>query len=236
MVENLKSQGQRLALEQLEEIAIQSCGQLKLIEIVGPEKAGEIVSVRLSVSSDHYEKVPGGLNFRKREPLYLHIPADFPFSKPIVYFGHIRFIGKPHVQWGSYICLYQSSELEWVASDGMFGFVQRLNDWLHAAAKNELDPDDAPLHPPVAYTSSKFKFVAQANAPVIEGGNRHWLGACRLSQRNRICYDLDGWLKLGGGEHEETYLAAAILLSSPMPMEYPRTVFELVMTLEKAWS
>lgn len=233
MVEDLNSQGQRLAIEQLEEIAEQSCGQLKLIEIVGPEKAGEGVHVRLSVSTDHYERVPDSLNFRKREPLRLYIPADFPFSKPSVYFGHIRFIGKPHVQWGSYICLYQSSELEWVASDGMFGFVQRLNNWLHAAAKNELDPDDAPLHPPVAYTSSKFKFVAQANAPVMEEGNRYWLGACRLSKRNRICYDLDGWSKLGEGEHEEDYLAAAILLSSPMPMEYPQTVFNLVKTLKK---
>ncbi len=233
MVENLWSQGQRLAMEQLKEITRHSAGQLKLIEIIEPEMAGKSVRVRLSVSTDHYKKAPGGLIFRKREPLHLCIPVDFPFYKPSVNFCHIRFIGKPHVQWGNYICLYQSSELEWIASDGMFGFVQRLNDWLHAAAKNELDPDDAPLHPPVAYTSSKFKFVAQANAPVMEEGSGYWLGACRLSKRNRICYDLYEWLESGGREHEENYLAAAILLSSPMPMEYPRTVFELVKTLEK---
>ena len=44
--------------------------------------------------------------------------------------------------------------IEWDPADGMFGLIQRLGEWLRQAALGELDPDDQPLHPPVAYTSA----------------------------------------------------------------------------------
>lgn len=225
------SYGQRLAIEQLTEIADRSKGQLSLVEIAYPKEDEKNVRLRLSVSTGHYKVTSEGLDFRKRESIVLIVSQEFPFIIPKAYFMHRRFIGKPHVQWGCYICLYQSPEMEWVASDGMYGFVQRLNDWLRAAALDELDPDDAPLHPPVVYTSSKFKFVARANTPEIEEYSKFWLGAVHLSKRNLICFDLERWSRLGEEYPEEAYLAAAILLNSPMPMEYPTTVSVLVDTL-----
>ncbi|MGH3276103.1 MAG: ThiF family adenylyltransferase, partial [Streptosporangiaceae bacterium] len=51
------------------------------------------------------------------------------------------------------LCLYAAPSIEWVPADGMFGLIERLTVWLERAALGELDPDDQPLHPPVAYLS-----------------------------------------------------------------------------------
>src|SRR3546814_4056503 len=71
----------------------------------------------LSLSTRHY-KTPEGMPFRDRERLILLVYPDFPFRVPFLYFQHKRFLGAPHVQWGSYICLYQSTETEWTPADG----------------------------------------------------------------------------------------------------------------------
>src|SRR3546814_13655457 len=65
----------------------------------------------LSLSTRHY-KTPEGMPFRDRERLILLVYPDFPFRVPFLYFQHKRFLGAPHVQWGSYICLYQSRSEE----------------------------------------------------------------------------------------------------------------------------
>src|SRR3546814_7622100 len=70
----------------------------------------------LSLSTRHY-KTPEGMPFRDRERLILLVYPDFPFRVPFLYFQHKRFLGAPHVQWGSYICLYQSTETEWTPAD-----------------------------------------------------------------------------------------------------------------------
>src|SRR3546814_10941171 len=110
--------------------------------------------------------------FRELESLILIVYPDFPFRVPFLYFQHKRFLGAPHVQWGSYICLYQSTETEWTPADGLFGFFDRVDKWFSAAGRGELDPLDAPLHPPVAYTNSETNFVNAIHAPQLRSEER----------------------------------------------------------------
>ena len=80
-------------------------------------------------------------------------------TRPDLHFTHKRYADFPHVQWGDSICLYQAPEVEWVPGQGMFGFMDRVNEWLRAAAANELDPAGMPLHPPVVYTANRLHVV-----------------------------------------------------------------------------
>lgn len=227
------SNGQRLAHEQIAEISEASDGEFEVVDIRAPDNDGGNLAIRISVGTGHLEESENGFQFNAREPIRVNVPPSFPIEKPAVYFAHTRFAGFPHVQWGNSICLYQSSEIEWVASDGMYGFVQRLNEWLRAAALGQLDPDNAPLHPPIAYTSSDFKFVVSANTPVIANGETSWTGGAHLSKKNQYCFELNGWTELGEELPENTQCGLAILLNQPMPMEYPDTVFKLIAEFEK---
>ncbi len=173
---------------------------------------------------------------RPRERLILQIPQGFPLDYPGVDAAHKRFADSAHVQWGSHLCIYRAPDIEWVPSDGMYGFIERLNDWLKAGALNQLDPDGEPLHPPVAYPTSQVRIISRANAPVIEAGSAHWVGAAHLIRHHDKRFDLTGWSQLSDpfpDLGERNICAAAVLLNTPMPMEYPDTVFKLVMSLHE---
>jgi proteasome lid subunit RPN8/RPN11 len=227
------SDGQHLAFEQLAEISEASGGELSIVSSQPPTEEGGNLSVRLSVGTGHLGRAENGFRFNAREPLLVYLPPSFPLKKPSIFFAHSRFAGLPHVQWGKSICLYQSSDIEWVASDGMYGFVQRLNEWLRAAALGELDPDNAPLHPPIAYTSSDFKIVVSADAPDIAVGNTSWVGAAHLAKKNQYCLELKEWIAFGEELPKDIQCGMAILLNQPLPMEYPDTVFKLITEFEK---
>jgi molybdopterin/thiamine biosynthesis adenylyltransferase/proteasome lid subunit RPN8/RPN11 len=228
------SDGQRLALAQLAEIAARSAGALELISEPQPVKDETHVRVELSLATRHYRR-PEGLAFRDRERLRLTIHVDFPFQVPWLYFSHKRFLGAPHVQWGSYICLYQSLETEWRPSDGMFGLFERIDSWFAAAGSGTLDPEDAPLHPPVAYPGSTTKFVIKANAPDL-GEPAIWLGRAELDKVRDDRFDVIGWTKIDDWDEPRkgSHVAAALLLVAPMPYEYPSKFTDLYPALERA--
>ena len=226
------SPGQLLALHQIKEIAARSQGALEIIGEPYAPTEGDHVWLKLSLETRHYRH-PGGMPLRDREPLVLRLPSDFPFKKPGLSFGHKRFMGYPHVQWGHWICLYQS-ETEYDPSDGMFGFLERVRVWMRAAGHGQLDPDDAPLHPPVAYVSSPNSFVVRANTPAIEPGDSPWFGRADLAKVGEDRFDLIGWTPI---EDWETTLpthpvAGAILLSTPLATEYPSKVNDLLDLVE----
>lgn len=222
---------QALAKTQIEEIVACSLGALDLIEPPSVTEQG-LLKIKLSVATRSYRREEG-LAFRDRERLHIYVSAAFPLRPPSVYFSHRRFAGTPHIQWGSYICLYQSLEAEWIPADGMFGLMDRIDTWLAAAGAGELDPVDAPLHPPVAYVSSKTSVVIRADAPVTDGV---WLGRADLSTISSVRKDLVGWASLA--DWDEVPLAGspavAILLTEPMPIEYPSNVNDLLKSLEAA--
>lgn len=229
------TRGQILALEQLDEIAECSEGALEILGAPETDEQGRFIRIRLSLATKHY-KCSGGFAFRNREKLRLRIYSSFPFIPPSLYFSHTRFMGQPHVQWGNYICLYQSSETEWLPSDGLYGFFQRVDEWMVAAGKGELDPNDAPLHPPVAYSTSKVRFVFDCDAPDIEEQDDVWIGRAELKKKRDGRFDLVNWVSFDDWASEELpeESAAAILLSKPLPMEYPDTVEGIFTALEKS--
>lgn len=230
------SQGQALALDQLIDIAARSDGALEVIGEPYQKEGERELWLRIAIETRGYRH-PGGMPLRDREPLALRIHPDFPFRKPEVYFRHKRYKAYPHVQWGSYICLYQSQG-EYAPADGMFGLLERVRIWMQAAGKGELDPVDAPLHPPVAYVTSQTAFVVRANTPVVEEGGQIWFGRAglkRLDEGRR--FDLVGWSHVSedwGDEHRTNDFAGAVLLAAPLGSEYPKKVSDLTDALEGA--
>ena len=138
--------GQQLALTQLREVEASGDGSL---EIVAIREEGEFIIAEVSVRTSGLARVEEGLPLRDRERLILQIPPDFPFEHPQIETPHSRFADFPHVQWKRHLCLYQAPNTEWDASDGIFGFLIRLDEWLHRGALNELDPIGAPCTRPL---------------------------------------------------------------------------------------
>lgn len=229
------TRGQALALEQLYEIAGSSDGALEILDDPEADEKSSSICVCLSIATKHYMRA-GGIAFRNREKLRIKIFPNFPFTLPHLSFSHTRFMGQPHVQWGSHICLYQSSETEWQPSDGLYGFFQRVDDWMTAAGKGELDPDDAPLHPPVAYPTSSTRFIFNSDAPNLEREGTIWIGRADLAKKREGRFDVVGWVGLDDWDLAEQpeHVAAAILLSGPLPMEYPDTIDGLRKALERS--
>jgi len=229
-----RSSGQELAIIQLEEIVERANGHLDISAEPSNSEDGEFVVVDLSLFTRPF-RTERGLRLRDRERLRMLIPRSFPFETPSLFFRHKRFIGTPHVQWGHSICLYISKETEWNPSDGLFGFFDRVHDWFLAAGVGELDPDDAPLHPPVAYTASSTQFIINENAPEIPDGSKFWVGQVRLKEVRKDRFDTSNWLLLDDESeaNENERFAPALFLAEPFPMEYPRTVLDLEEQLKR---
>ena len=170
------SQGQEQALAQLREITSASDAVQLLAEPSGADQDGWLV-VRISLDCTGTPHTPSGLKLRTRERFAVVIPRNFPFDVPAVQVPHRRWAGTPHVQWGFQLCLYAAPSVEWVPADGMYGLIERLALWLERASLGELDPDDQPLHPPVAYVSHANGFVVVhadigAEAPLAQDSGR----------------------------------------------------------------
>ena len=213
-----------LAGEQLREIADASDGTVQLCE--GAQLVGIYCLFEISIRFDGLERVEDGLPVRAREAFRVYVPPTFPFNHPLVRTPHVRFSGFNHVQWQRELCLYRSSA-DWRPENGMYGFVKRLDAWIRDAAINNLDPDDAPLHPPVAYPTVDRLFVPRADTPPV--ADSPWVGLADLRERNHRT-EIVGWTEHG---HElPAHFAPAILLHMNLPFEYPKTVHALLRELE----
>lgn len=224
----MRSEGQRWAVGQLEDIAGASGGTFEVLSpLAAGEQGGDMV-LEISVDCRGFARRDGGMPLRARERLRLEIPWTFPLSRPRAYFRHKRYAAYPHVQWGDYICLHQAPDVEWQAGAGMFGFMRRLHDWLEAAAAGELDPAGAPLHPPVAYTLGRFSVVPRQDAP--DPPSPFWSGYVEITREDGHVAELGRWIERTG-EVPDSRLATAILLPGPMPHEYPATMLDLLKAL-----
>lgn len=226
----MRSEGQTWAISQLDDIARASADTFEVVEIAEPTEAGKEIALTISVDCRAFPRKEGGVPLRLREKLRLDLPWAFPLSRPNAYFSHKRYGDFPHVQWGDSICLYQAPDVEWQPSQGMFGFMQRLNDWLKAAAAAELDPIGMPLHPPVAYAVANFSIVPRENAPIATPP--FWAGYAEVVRENEVTAELGRWIE-HGDEVPEGRLATAILLPTSMPHEYPTSMLHLIEALAK---
>jgi len=81
--------GQKLALEQLHEIA--SAGsELEIIAVKDPQDETTPLIVDVSLFCGDIEHRPGGLPLRSRERFRISVPAGFPFEYPSVRTRHTR--------------------------------------------------------------------------------------------------------------------------------------------------
>ena len=216
--------GYELAREHLREIAEASADTVQIVEET--TRSSGYLQFDVSIRFDGLERVEDGLPVRARELFRIVVPPTFPHERPSVATPHRRFAGFPHVQWSRHPCLYGSSA-EWRPEDGMYGFITRLDSWVRDAARNDLDPDDAPLHPPVAYTTVARLVVPRADTPPV--GASAWIGFAELRQRYRRT-EIIGWKSLS--EARPQHFAPAILLHEPFPFEYPDTVIALLNELK----
>ncbi|UIK04765.1 ThiF family adenylyltransferase [Neorhizobium galegae] len=224
----MKSEGQLWAIRQLKEISAGSREAIEIIEATDPAAEHHALTVVVSINCRPLEKKEEGIPLRARERLRIQIPWNFPLGRPEVFFTHNRYGGFPHVQWGNSICLFQAPDVEWQAARGMFGFMQRLSEWLKAGAAGKLDPVGMPLHPPVAYPVANFRVVPRQNAPEPE--DSYWSGYVEITRETTYVAELGRWIERTE-EVPEVRLATAILLPTTMPFEYPETMLNLLVAL-----
>lgn len=223
------SEGQRSALAQLRRIAGTDRSPIQIVGVDDEPPPGACLSVDISLDCTHYPRVEGGLPLRDREGITLSIPADFPFKPPTVDTVHTRFHGFRHVQWGTRLCIYLSTETQWIPSQGMFGFLAQLDEWFRRGARNELDDPDGPVHPPVAYPLATTSICVNADTPSRD--TWPWFGAAALHQPKPALLEVQAWLPLQVLPDHMPF-APTVLLNFELPFEYPRTVQYLFDYLE----
>ena len=223
------SDGQRLALAQLRRIADTDGSPVRIIGVDDPPAPDASLSVDITLDCTHYRRVEGGLPLHDREGITLTIPADFPFNPPSVNTAHTRFHGFGHVQWGQHLCVYQSTETQWLPSQGMFGFLAQVDEWFRRGARNELDDPEGPLHPPVAYQVASASICVNADTPTRD--TWPWFGAAVLTRTKPGLLEVDTWSP-GLIPSDDRLLAPTALLDFELPFEYPRMVHHLLHYLD----
>lgn len=142
--------GLDLAERQLRELASISDGSIEVLD-TEDTTGGRWFTISMDTSGI---PVGAGIRVRDRERFRILVGMKYPHRHPSVSVPHRRWARSRHVQWGKYLCLYAAPSVEWVPSDGMDGFIERLSTWVVCAAEGTLDPDGQPLHPPVAYSTA----------------------------------------------------------------------------------
>lgn len=227
------TEGQRLAIEQMHDVERESEGDSFTVHSTNPTSgpSGNVL-VEFTVLCRDLRSVPTGISFRDRERFSALIPPSYPFVPPSLWVSHDRFAGFPHVQWKHHLCLYASPDTEWNPSDGMFGFLGRVERWLEHAAMDQLDPTGAPLHPPVAYPSSGTELIVPlADTPVVV--DSPWIGLMAMGPKGDERLDVIGWADLLAPPIAPR-IGVACLLHTPLPFEYPESLSALLLHLETA--
>ena len=228
----LRSNGQIKAVNQLNRIEAASNNSFRVVRIDEPHEDNSTMYALIEINCSGIKSTDDGLKLRPKEKFKLCIPEDFPFEYPSVVVNHTRFNGFAHVQWVRQLCLYLSPDTEWNISDGMYGYIERLNQWLIRAATNSHELDGQPLHPPVAYPINKDlpSVIVKKDTPSFD--EAFWIGFAVFKQITEDRVDLIDWQK-ELVKPEEGDLAPAILLNENFPFEYPNRAEELFSLIEK---
>ena len=218
--------GQKTAYEQLKQIADYSDN---LVEIMNYEMFGTLLVIDVSIECKQYVSSNGGFKFNNRERFRILVTPDFPFEKPWIRFHHTRFGGHSHVQWGSWICLYFSEQNDWIPKNGMAGLLTRLENWLDRASKNDLDPIDLPLHPPVTYSIDKSLPIVIPNRDIPITLNRNISSYFYFENIDEVIY-INEWNNKFK-KIRDLRPGLSIILKTSMPFEFPESLPDLFQTL-----
>ena len=223
------SDGQEQALLELRSVADQGSA----FELVDwREGSANLLHVDVTISMARTQGTDDGLPLRQREPFTFLIAPGFPFAVPTVTTPHRRWAGWPHVQWGRQVCLFESPETDWDASDGMYGLVERLLAWLERAAVNQLDEAGEPLHPPVAYITNRSVPTVVPRIDTPEVDDEPWVGFASLDYPTEQRVDVVGWSTLDSFEATAGQrVGVAALLTTELTFEFPESVGDLLAAL-----
>lgn len=224
--------GQELALQQTRRIEAERSGA---ISIVDTRIGDESLRISLSIDCRGLPHESGGIVLRERERIDVTVPATFPFRPPAARTAHKRWADVNHVQWSNYLCLFLAPETEWDPSDGMFGFLERLLKWITAASLGELDAVGGPIHPPAVYqTTGCPTIIPRVDTPAVTDQN--WWGFAEMTVAGGHRRDIIGWCEIKEASTARDALdavAPALLLSDPLPWEYPTSLISLLLALIK---
>lgn len=114
----------------------------------------------------------------------------------------------------------------------MYGFFSRVDQWFKAAAEGELDPENAPLHPPAVFPTVSVWYIPYKNTPEIPVGAGNWVGVAGLKKHSDSKFDILGWIPEGEQSPEGLDTTPAVLIDRPLAHEYPDKVEKLFDLLE----
>ncbi len=219
--------GQSRALAELRGLSRWSGGALTLHGSF--DDSGLIVKVPIRVSTKGVRRYPGGLPLDAYEDLEVLIHDDAPLSPPWLLASDFRWAPYSHVT-GRMLCLYIDPGSQWSPADGMYGFVQRMGEWLVAAAAGELDPHGGPLHPPVALGIGYSRTRLVITGEIPESGHRRLMWA-NLEPKGNDRFDVTEFHRF---EPRATpHLAAVILANKPLRGDYASRFGALAAQLEE---
>lgn len=156
------------------------------------EKGKNSIWVTFSIDCDGLDYQEDGAEFNSLEVFKLKLPVGFPFKSPSLLFENSR-PGLTHVLDDKVICLYMSDANDRDMSSGLKGIILRLYYWLNRAAKNELDPENIPEHPPYTEFKSPVKF--QIDEDLGEISEDEWYGYAIGEKVNSRYLKISGWKK-----------------------------------------
>ncbi|WP_432991033.1 ThiF family adenylyltransferase [Dactylosporangium sp. CA-233914] len=243
--------GQQLALRQLRDMAAARPGAIEIVDVVEPARLGATTRIDLSLNLAGFAHAAGGVRVRGRERFIVEVDVRFPYAPPSVWVSHRRWAGTPHVNWGRYLCLYAAPSVEWQPGDGMRGLLERLLLWLEKAAIGDLDPDDRPRHPPVAYVGQADELIVvradlgdRVPWSTPDRGTAYLVAVC---EQRGDRFDVIGWETVEefaqrtpalhprpGGDDRVVVGAAAVLVGEEPFSEYPDRAERLVAGLRGA--
>ena len=210
------SSGQRQALDELRIIS-EAGNSIELVDHEITNSEGLVARISIDTRFRHTED---GIRFRSREQFNVRIPPSFPWGRPSVWVPHLRWARRPHVNFGLFLCLYLAPDIEWDASDGMYGFVDRLVEWLRRAAIDDLDPEAAPLHPPYSPIGSETTVIVRDNTPRPSGSP--WFGFSSVETHSNTRIELRNWFRWSDDRvGKETTIAPVLLSHRELPYQYP---------------
>ena len=246
--------GHRQALAEMRRIEAASAGTVSVEWPVGKPDSHGWLSIEVKLDCADTAVKNGGVQLKTQEHVTIGIPPDFPFQGPNTFSHNKDLATQQHVQWGGYICLYQTSA-DWDPSDGMMGYIDRLAEWFLRAASGTLDAPGEPIDPPVAYILEEGAgcvvidpdMPAECTRAAAQG--LPWQGAAILYQAGDDRVDVLGWISASQGVYRDTehlqdtltrfeetfgqqvFLAPVIVLPGPMSFEFPLTVGALAIAL-----
>ncbi|MFJ3212537.1 ThiF family adenylyltransferase [Streptomyces flaveolus] len=175
---------QRRILDQLTTLATAHEPDLRITDRPRTDADG-LVTVLISVRTGGMPHAPGGLQLKETEDFHLTLPAT-PIIPPQVRTPHFRFAGTPHVLQGNRLCLYLDPAREWDPAAGITPVINRLWQWLTAAAAGTFDPATALYHP----VGGVLHHTPGAPTVVVREPVSHRLTTAWLTQRTTDRIDL----------------------------------------------